>query len=99
MTRGELRALLMRLEIPPDPGAVLGVWVTGTPGLEVHLSPATFWRVVKRVKPEVTSTMRPDLFFPHRHRFTVDDVEFFTFSTDAVFAPGTITPGYALRLT
>ncbi len=95
----ELRALLERLEIPVDLFSVLGVWPGSNGRLEVHLSPRAFWRVVKRIGGEVRSTARSDLLFPYCHRITLEGVEFFTYSAEPVLVPGTITPGYALRLT
>ncbi len=100
MDLDELRALLATLEIPAEGLSVFGIWrgrVEG--GLGVHLSPAAFWRVVKRVGAEVTSEERHDLLFRFCHRFTLEKVEFFTYSSEPVLAPGTVTPGYALRLT
>jgi hypothetical protein len=94
-----LPALLAELGIPRDFAVVLGVWPRETGGLEVHLSPATFWRTVKRVGPAVCSTARPDLLFPHRHAFAHGGVEFFTFTVEPVLPPGVRTPGFALRLT
>jgi len=96
----KLRARLTRLEIPTEGCSVLGVWPGRTAGsLEVHLSPPAFWRAVKRAGAQVTSEARSDLLFPYRHRFTLDGVEFFTFTLQPVLPPGTVTPGYALRLT
>ncbi len=100
MERDELRALLTTLGIPLEAGAVLGIWPgAGEGALEVHLSPGTFWRAVKRGAPPVTSTEQRDLLFPHRHRFSRDGVDFITFSLEPVLPPGTLTPGFALRLT
>jgi hypothetical protein len=95
----ELRALLEKLAIPLDAAAVLGVWPTEAGGLEVHLAPATFWRVVERWRVAVTSTERRDWLLPYRHRVVLDGVEFLTFSATPVLPPGTLTPGFALRLT
>ncbi len=96
----ELRALLETLEIPIDLFSVLGVWPGRSDGrLEVHLSPRAFWSVVKRACGEVRSTERSDLLFPYCHQITLAGVELFTFSSEAVLPPGTVTPGYALRLT
>jgi hypothetical protein len=94
-----LKRQLERLAIPLDPAAVLGIWPRAGGGLEVHLSPAVFWRVVKRHGLAVTSTERLDLLLPHDHRFTDAAVEFFTFSAAPVLPPGVLTSGYALRLT
>jgi hypothetical protein len=94
-----LKATLERLGIPLDPAAVLGIWPRAAGGLEVHLSPATFWRVVKRRGLAVASADRPDLLLPFDHRFTADGVDCFTFSVAPVLPPGVLTPGYALRLT
>ncbi len=99
MEMGELRALLETLEIPVDLFSVLGVWPGSNGCLEVHLSPRAFWNVVKRIGGEVRSTERSDLLFPYCHRITLEGVEFFTYSVEPVLAPGTLTPGYALRLT
>jgi hypothetical protein len=98
-TRTELRALLEKLAIPLDPAAVLGVWPTEGDGLEVHLAPATFWRAVERWRVAVTSTERRDWLLPYRHRVVLDGVELVTFSAAPVLPPGTLTPGFALRLT
>jgi hypothetical protein len=95
----ELRPLLERLGLPLDPAVVLGIWPRADGGVEVHLSPATFWRVVQRRGCAVTSTDRPDLLLPHEHRVREQGVEFFTFSMAPVLPPGVLTPGYALRLT
>jgi hypothetical protein len=95
----ELKRHLERLAIPLDPATVLGIWPRDGGGVEVHLSPAVFWRVVKRHGLAVRSTERPDLLLPHDHRFTDAAVEFFTFSMAPVLPPGVLTPGYALRLT
>src|SRR5262245_41940918 len=95
----ELKQHLERLAIPLDPAAVLGIWPRAGGGLEVHLSPAVFWRVVSPHGLAVRSTERPDLLLPHDHRFTDHAVEFFTFSMAPVLPPGVLTPGYALRLT
>ena len=100
MDHDELACLLTRLDIPQECSTVLGVWPDAAEtGLEVHLSSAVFWRVVKRLGVSVTSAARPDLLLPHRHAFTREGVTFLTFSVDAVLPPGTLTPGYALRLT
>ena len=100
MEPSELRALLGTLRIPVEPGTILGVWPKdGDGAAEVHLSPGVFWRLVKRLGAAVTSTAEDTLLFPHRHRFTHDGVEFVTFSAEAVLPPGTLTPGFALRLT
>src|SRR5437867_894007 len=99
ITREALHALLAQLEIPRDFAAVLGIWACPGGEVEVHLSPGAFWRVVKRASPAVTSTEQPDLLFPHRHAFTRDGVEFFTFSVEPILPPGVLTPGYAVRLT
>jgi hypothetical protein len=95
----ELKQHLDRLAIPLDPAAVLGIWPRAGGGIEVHLSPAVFWRVVQRHRLAVTSTERPNLLLPHDHRFTDAAIEFFTFSGAPVLPPGVLTPGYALRLT
>jgi hypothetical protein len=95
----ELRRTLERLGIPVDAAAVLGIWTRTAGGVEVHLSPATFWRVVTRWSPAVTSTARPDLLLPYDHRFSDGGIEFLTFSVAPVLPPGVLTPGYALRLT
>ena len=94
-----LKAVLERVGIPLDPAAVLGIWPRPAGGLDVHLNPVTFWRVVKRNGLAVRSTDRPDLLLPHEHRFSAGGVEFFTFSVAPVLPPGVLTPGYALRLT
>ena len=98
--RDRLHTRLAPLKIRIEAGSVLGVWPTETPdGIEVHLTPTAFWRAVKRFGPPVTSAERRDLPFPHCHRFTCEGVEFFTFSVASVLPPGTVTPGFALRLT
>lgn len=53
----------------------------------------------EKLLAEVTSEERRDLLFPYCHRFTLKGLGFFTFSAEPVLAPGTVTPGYALRLT
>jgi hypothetical protein len=94
-----LHAVLARLEIPRDYAAVLGVWPRPGGGVEVQLSPGTFWRTVQRHGLAVTSTEHPARLFPHRHAVAVDGIECFTFSAEPVLPPGVLTPGYALRLT
>jgi hypothetical protein len=96
----ELRSLLAKLEIPAEGLSVFGIWRGRTEGgLRVHLSPAAFWRAVKRIGAEVRSEERSDLLFRFCHRFSLERVEFFTFSAEPILQPGTVTPGYALRLT
>ena len=96
----ELRAHLGTLGVPVEPGAVLGAWPRNADGgLEIHLSAGVFWRLVTRLRPVVSSTVEDALLFPHRHRFIHDGVEFVTFSAEPVLPPGTLTPGFALRLT
>jgi hypothetical protein len=97
--RDEVKAVLERLGVPLDPATVLGIWPRPGGGVEVHLSPATFWRTVKGRGLAVTSTERPDLLLPYDHRVTCDGLEVFTFSVAPVLPPGVLTPGYALRLT
>jgi hypothetical protein len=92
---GSLPPILARLEIP----RVLFTWPRAHGGVEVQLGPETFWRTVRRVGLAVTSLEQPGQWFPYRHAFIVDGLEFFTFSTDPVLPPGVLTPGYALRLT
>ncbi len=100
MELADLRALLARLEIPTDGFSGLGVWRgRAEQEVAVHLSPAAFWRVVKLSGGEVKTEARCDLLYPYRHWITLEDVEFFTFSAEPILLPGTITPGYALRLT
>ena len=100
MEPDELRAVLARLEIPLEAGSVLGIWPAATPaGVEVHVSPATFWRTVKRFGLLVASTEESALLFPYRHRFSEGGVDVITFSREPVLPPGTVTPGFALRLT
>ncbi len=55
--------------------------------------------VVKLSGGEVKTEARCDLLYPYRHWITLEDVEFLTFSAEPILLPGTITPGYALRLT
>jgi hypothetical protein len=95
----ELKVILERLGIPLDPAAVLGIWPRAAGGIEVHLSPATFWRVVKRRGLAVPSAGRPDLLLPYDHRFMTEGVDCFTFAVAPVLPPGVLTPAYALRLT
>ncbi len=100
MELDELRSLLAKLEIPSEGLSVFGIWRgRAAGGLGVHLSPAAFWRAVRRIGAEVTSEERNDLLFRFCHRFSLEKVEFFTFSAEPVLPPGTVTPGYALRLT
>lgn len=100
MATRDLPALLAKLEIPLDGLAVLGVWPgAGPDALAIQLGSATFWRVARRAGQSVTSTERRDWLLPHRHVFTVDGVEFLTYTAEPVLPPGTVTPGYALRLT
>jgi hypothetical protein len=97
--RETLQRALAKLDIPRDYAIVLGVWPRADGVVEIHLSPGTFWRTVKRTGLAVTSTEHPDLLFLHRHAFAVDGVECLTFSAEPVLPPGVLTPGYALRLT
>ena len=100
MTNDELAAVLAKLDIPREFPSVLGVWPRWTDGgVSVHLCAEAFWRAVKRLGEAVTTTETADLLAPYRHRFTRDGVEFVTCSTEPVLPPGTLTPGYALRLT
>ena len=98
-TRETLQRVLAKLDVPRDYAAVLGVWPRTDGGVEVYLSPGTFWRTVQRAGLAVTSTEHPELLFPHRHAFAIDGIECFTFSAEPVLPPGVLTPGYALRLT
>jgi hypothetical protein len=98
-THGVLQRVLAKLDIPRDYAAVLGVWPRPDGGVEVQLSPGTFWRTVQRARLAVTSTEHPERLFPHRHAFVVDGIECLTFSAEPVLPPGVLTPGYALRLT
>ena len=98
-THGALQRVLAKLDIPRDYAAVLGVWPRPDGGVEVQLSPGTFWRTVQRARLAVTSTEHPERLFPHRHAFVVDGIECLTFSAEPVLPPGVLTPGYALRLT
>jgi hypothetical protein len=100
MTNDELAAVLAKLDIPNEFPSVLAIWPRWADGgIEVHLGATAFWRIVKRLGVAVTSAQPPDLLTPHRHRFTWDGVEFVTTSPEPVLPPGTLTPGYALRLT
>ena len=100
MGADQLRVLLGTLGIPVETGAILGVWpASATGGPEVHLTPRVFWGAVKQLGPAVTSNEGEELLFPHRHRFAYHGVEFVTFSAEPVLPPGTLTPGFALRLT
>jgi hypothetical protein len=94
-----LREALAALAIPPDATVVLGVFPTDDGRFEVHLSPAAFWRVVGRLGLVVRSTEHHDRPLPYTHRFTRGPLDFVTFSGTAVVSPGTLTPGYAQRLT
>lgn len=98
-TRETLQRVLAKLDIPRDYTAVLGVWPRADGGVEVQLSPTTFWRTVQRAGLAVTSSEHPERLFPHRHAFAVDGIECLTFSGEPVLPPGVLTPGYALRLT
>ena len=97
--RGQVRETLAALGIPPDAAVVLGIWPMADGRFEVHLSPAAFWRVVGRCRVVVQSTEQRDRPLPHAHRFTSGRLDFVTFSVAAVLPPGTLTPGYAQRLT
>ena len=94
-----MRETLAALDVPRDAGVVLGIWPTDDGRFEVHLSPAAFWRVVQRRSVVVQSTEDRDLPLPYCHRFTSGRLDFVTFSVAAVIPPGTLTPGYAQRLT
>jgi hypothetical protein len=98
-TRATLQRVLAKLDIPRDYAAVLGVWPRPGGGVEVHLSPGTFWWTVQRAGLAVTSTEHPERLFPFRHAFEIDGIECLTFSAEPVLPPGVLTPGYALRLT
>ena len=98
-TRATLQRVLAKLDIPRDYAAVLGVWPRRDGGVEVHLSPGTFWRTVHRAGLPVTSTEHPERLFPFRHAFEIDGIECLTFTGEPVLPPGVLTPGYALRLT
>jgi hypothetical protein len=98
-TRETLQRVLAKLDIPRDYAAVLGVWPRRDGGVEVQLSPGTFWRTVQRAGLAVTSTEHPERLFPHRHAFAIDGIECLTFSAEPVLPPGVLTPGYAQRLT
>lgn len=54
---------------------------------------------MKRVGGEVTSEAVDDLHFPYRHRLVLEGVEILTYTSEPVLPPGTVAPGYALRLT
>jgi hypothetical protein len=95
----ELRTLLARLEIPVEALSVLGVRRRLGGGVTIHLLSTYFWRVVKRTGGQVTSEEQDDLHFPHRHRLVLEGVELLTYTSEPVLPPGTVTPGYALRLT
>ncbi len=99
MRADELRALLARLEIPVEALSVLGVRRHLTGGVTIHLVSTYFWRVVKRTGAEVTSEEQDDLHFPYRHRLVLEGVELLTYTSEPVLPPGTVTSGYALRLT
>jgi hypothetical protein len=90
-----LPAALAKLQI----ARVVRRWPRADGTEEFQLGFNTFWRPVRRLGVAVTSTEDLDLWFPYRHAFVVDGLEFFTFSTDQVLPPGVLTPGYALRLT
>ena len=97
--REMVRSTLAALAIPRDTSVVLGIWPMADGRFEVHLSPAAFWRVVGRRGLVVQSTEHRDRPLPHAHRFTQGRLDFVTFSVAAVIPPGTLTPGYAQRLT
>ena len=99
MRAEELRALLARLEIPVEALSVIGVRRRLDGRVAIHLISAAFWRVVKRTGAEVMSEEQDDLHFPYRHRLVLEGVELFTYTSEPVLPPGTVTPGYALRLT
>jgi hypothetical protein len=100
MTNDELAAVLAKLDIPNEFPAVLAIWPRWADGgVEVRLGATAFWRAVKRLGVAVTSEEPPDRLSPYRQRFTRDGVEFVTCSAEPVLPPGTLTPGYALRLT
>ena len=99
MRAEELRALLARLEIPVEALSVLGVRRHMTGGVTVHLVSTYFWRVVKRTGAEVASEEQDNLHLPYRHRLILEGVELLTYTSEPVLPPGTVTPGYALRLT
>ena len=99
MRAEEIRALLVRLEIPVEALSVLGVRRRLDGRVAIHLISAAFWRVVKRVGAQVTSEAQDDLHFPYRHHLVVEGVEILTYTSEPVLPPGTVTPGYALRLT
>ena len=90
---------MARLEIPVEALSVLGARQRPDGRVTVHLSSAAFWRTVKRVGGEVTTEAMDDLHFPYRHRLVLEGVELYTYTSDPVLPPGTVTPGYALRLT
>jgi hypothetical protein len=94
-----VRETLAALDIPRDAAVVLGIWPMADGRFEVHLSPAAFWRVVGRCRVVVQSTEHRERPLPHAHRFTSGRLDFVTFSVAAVIPPGTLTPGYAQRLT
>jgi hypothetical protein len=98
-SRESLQRVLAKVDIPRDYAAVFGVWPRSDGGVEVHLSPGTFWRTVQRAGLAVTSTERPERLFPHRHAFVIDGIGCLTFSGEPVLPPSVLTPGYALRLT
>jgi hypothetical protein len=98
LDREVVRETLQALDIPRDAAVILGIWpMAGR--FEVHLSPAAFWRVVGRLGIVVQSTEYTELPFPHCHRFAYGRLDFVTFSLAPVIPPGTLTPGYAQRLT
>jgi hypothetical protein len=100
VTNDEVAAVLAKLDIPNEFPSVLAIWTRWADGgVEVRLGATAFWRTVKRLGVAVTSAEPPDRLAPHRHRFTWDGVEFVTTSPEPVLPPGTLTPGYALRLT
>ena len=100
MTNDELAAVLAKLDIPNEFPSVLAIWPRWADGgVEVRLGATAFWRAVKRLGVAVTSAEPPDRLSPYRHRFTQDGVEFVACSAEPVLPPGTLTPGYALRLT
>lgn len=100
MDHDGVRAVLGTLDIPYEAGPVLGIWPTDAAGgWEVHLAESAFWRVVRTRGLAVTSTEHQAFLLRHAHRFTHAGIDFLTYTAQPVLPPGTVTSGYALRLT
>ncbi len=100
MHGSDIRRTLAKLDLPSEGVTVLGVWPTGKDGrAAIQLGWSTFWWVVRRTGLSVSTTEREEWLLPYRHELTLDGVDCFTYSAEAVLPPGVLTSGYALRLT